>query len=78
MELAGAELLGRDVAAICEPGFLNRIRSLLASERSRERLATHMLPYDWRGLEDDVPSSTEGVVNGFRRGLMYDRATSDT
>lgn len=43
MELAGAELLGRDVATICQTKVLHQMRSLLTSERSRERLASHMV-----------------------------------
>ncbi len=43
MELAGAELLGRDVATICQMKVLHQMRSLLTSERSRQRLASHMV-----------------------------------
>ena len=43
MELAGAELLGRDVARVCSPPVLVHIRSLLKSESEIERLVKQMV-----------------------------------
>jgi predicted nucleotidyltransferase len=43
MQLAGAELLGHDVAAICDARILNQIQSVLAAERNRERLVIDMV-----------------------------------
>jgi len=43
MELAGAELLGRDVASVSSPGALDQIRSLIKSERKLERLTNQMI-----------------------------------
>jgi predicted nucleotidyltransferase len=67
MELAGAELLGRDVAQICGMQALNKIRSLLLSERHRERLSIDMFqssPYPER-----TPTG-EDIVKVFCRGFM--------
>jgi predicted nucleotidyltransferase len=38
MRLAGAELLGRDVASICDTQILNQVQSVLELESNRERL----------------------------------------
>ncbi|MDE3164849.1 MAG: nucleotidyl transferase AbiEii/AbiGii toxin family protein [Acidobacteriota bacterium] len=43
MQLAGAELLGRDVAALCSPSGLALIRSVLEAEATVERLVNHMV-----------------------------------
>lgn len=43
MELAGAELLGRDVAGLCSPQALDLIRSVLKAEPTFETLINHMV-----------------------------------
>jgi predicted nucleotidyltransferase len=43
MRLAGAELLGRDVAAICDARALRQVQSVLALENNRERLVIDMV-----------------------------------
>jgi len=43
MELAGAELLGRDVAQLCSPPALAVVRSVFDSEETSERLVNHMI-----------------------------------
>jgi hypothetical protein len=43
MRLAGAELLGLDVASICDTQVLNQVRSVLDPESNRERLAIDMV-----------------------------------
>lgn len=43
MQWAGAKLLGRDVAAICDAKSLNQVRSVLARESNRERLVIDMV-----------------------------------
>jgi len=43
MELAGAELLGHDVAQLCSPPVLALIRSVLETEPTLERLVIHMV-----------------------------------
>lgn len=67
MELAGAELLGRDVAAICQTQLSNQIRSLLTSERNRERLVSHMVQ---TSAYPEITLFVEGIVNGFFHGFM--------
>jgi hypothetical protein len=81
--LAGAELLGRDVAAICEPQLLNQLRSFLTSEPDRERLARHLvLGYQTERIavrpwtETDISLAlveTARVANAWCRGLMHTR-----
>jgi predicted nucleotidyltransferase len=43
MQLAGAELLGRDTARLSSPSALALIRSVLGSEETFERLVDHMV-----------------------------------
>jgi hypothetical protein len=69
MELGGAELLGRDVAAVCGTAS-NQIRTLLTSERHRERLVNHMersAPY-----REATPAAEE-MVEVFCRGFLNGR-----
>jgi len=67
-DLAGAELLGRDVAKICTPAALERIRTLMRPEREVERLVSQMGPL-WF-LEDGEVAREEQMVRKFRRGLL--------
>jgi predicted nucleotidyltransferase len=43
MELAGAQLLGRDIVCLCTPIILAQIRSLLGSQSNLERLVSQMV-----------------------------------
>ena len=67
MELAGAELLGRDVATICKTQTLDQIRSIVTSERNRERLISHMVRTT---LYTEAVSSAERMLNGFCSGFL--------
>jgi len=66
MELAGAELLGRDVANIGSSCATDQVRSLMASEENRERLMRQMAQTTYA---EAVPS-VERIVGGFCRGLV--------
>ena len=63
--LAGAELLGRDVTAICGPKCLLAVRSFLTLEHERERLAAGMVR---RGHPED-DSLLQRIVTAFSRGI---------
>jgi predicted nucleotidyltransferase len=67
MELAGAELLGRDVATICETQVLDQIRSLMTSERNRERLVSHLVQ---TSTHAEATPAIERMVSGFCQGLL--------
>lgn len=67
MDLAGAELLGRDVANIASPLVMDQIRSVLASELNRERLVGQMAQTTYA----EAASSVERMFSGFRRGLLH-------
>jgi predicted nucleotidyltransferase len=67
MELAGAELLGRDLARICSPPILDQVRSLLESEPDLERLVRQMVQTSTHGEATPV---VERTVNQFCRGVV--------
>ena len=67
LELAGAELLGRDVASICKTQTLRQIRSILTSERNRERLISHIVRTI---LDAEAASSVGRMLNGFCSGFL--------
>jgi predicted nucleotidyltransferase len=67
MELAGAELLGRDVASVSSPGALVQIRSLIRSERELERLTNQMIQ-----SSAHADAALERTVNAFCRGILDD------
>ena len=69
MELAGAELLGRDVASVCAPGSLDQIRSLIKSEGKLERLTNHMIQ---SSAYPEAAAALEQIVDAFRRGVLKD------
>jgi predicted nucleotidyltransferase len=66
MELAGAELLGRDVAGIASSPVMDQIRSLVTSETKRERLAYQMAQTTYA----EAAVSVERIFSGFCRGLL--------
>ena len=67
MELAGAELLGRDVAGVCSPPVLVHIRSLLTSAPDIERLVGQMVQTST--YAEGTPT-VERAVDSFCRGLL--------
>jgi predicted nucleotidyltransferase len=66
MELAGAELLGRDVAAICSPAALARIQLLIESEPDVERLTHQMIHSAYLEAEPALVR----MIGAFRRGIL--------
>jgi predicted nucleotidyltransferase len=70
MQLAGAELLGRDVATICDTQILNQVRSVLALERNRERLVVDMVRTST--YEEAIPF-VKLALSAFGRGLLRDQ-----
>jgi predicted nucleotidyltransferase len=66
MQLAGAELLGRDVAAICDARILNQVQSVLAVENNRERLVIDMVR---TSTYVEAMPFVERVLTAFSRGL---------
>ena len=73
MRLAGAELLGRDVAAMCDAQILNQVRSVLAVERNRERLVIDMVR---TCTYAEATPFVERTLSGFCRGLRSDGVSS--
>ncbi|MCU1259022.1 MAG: hypothetical protein JWO80_1907, partial [Bryobacterales bacterium] len=67
MELAGAELLGRDVARVCSRPVLVQTRSLLESEPDIEHLVRQMVQ---SSTYAEAMPMVERMVNSFYRGLM--------
>jgi predicted nucleotidyltransferase len=70
MELAGAELLGRDVADLCSPAALAIVRSVLESGQSVDRLVSQIVRAS--GFVDVQPS-VERQLDSFRRGVLNRR-----
>jgi predicted nucleotidyltransferase len=66
MELAGAELLGRDVARLGSPIVLAQIRFLLDSNVALERLVRQMIE---TSTHSEATPAVERVVNAFCQGL---------
>lgn len=67
MQLAGAELLGRDVAHLCSPSALALIRSILETEPTFESLANHMVRTS--AVAETAPF-VQRMLTGFRHGLL--------
>jgi predicted nucleotidyltransferase len=66
MDLAGAELLGRDVARIADSQAMDQVRSFLASQSERERLASHMAQTTY----EEATPAVDRLLNGFCRGFL--------
>jgi predicted nucleotidyltransferase len=66
MDLAGAELLGRDVARIADSQATDQVRSFLASQPERERLASHMA----RTTYAEATPAVDRLLDGFCRGFL--------
>ena len=67
MELAGAELLGRDVVAICSKPVLDQVRSIVTSEQNRERLVNQMVQ---TSTYAEAAPAVDRIVGEFFRGLL--------
>ena len=67
MQLAGAELLGRDVGHLCSPSALAFIRSVLETEPTFERLVNHMVQTST--IAETAPY-VQRLLSCFRRGLL--------
>lgn len=70
MQLAGAELLGRDVAAICDRQILSQVQSILELEINRERLVLDMVR---TSTYAEATPFVERSLSGFCKGLLHDR-----
>ncbi len=67
VQLAGAELLGRDVAGICSMPVLEQFRSLAASERNIERLVSQIVQ---AASYAEMRPTVERALEGFLTGLV--------
>ena len=67
MQLAGAELLGRDVAHLCSPSARAVIRSGLESEQTSERLVNHMVR---TSTVAEAAPIVQRMLTCFRDGLL--------
>lgn len=67
LELAGAELLGRDAARICASPTLEQTRAWLASPRLLDRLVGHMVQ---TSTHSEAEAAVSRIVNGFCRGFL--------
>jgi predicted nucleotidyltransferase len=67
MQLAGAELLGRDVAHLCAPATMTFIRSVLQSEEAFARLVNHMVRTST--IAETAPF-VQRTLTRFRHGLL--------
>lgn len=68
MELAGAELLGRDVRGVASSRVFEQIRLVLKSESDLERLVNQMA----RTTYAEAWPAVERAVNSFHRGFLDD------
>jgi predicted nucleotidyltransferase len=69
LELAGAELLGRDVARVCSREALEQARSLIKSERELERLTNQMVQ---SSASPEASPAVARAVNAFCRGILQE------
>jgi predicted nucleotidyltransferase len=67
LQLAGAELLGRDVGHLCAPKAITLIRSVLESEQTFERLIRDMVRAST--VAEEMPF-VERILTSFRFGLL--------
>lgn len=68
MGLAGAELLGRDVAGICSRDALDQIRSVIKTAFELDRLANQMIQ---SSAYPEAAAAVEGTLNAFCRGILW-------
>jgi len=67
MASAGAELLGRDVSAICGAQLFNQIQSIVTSELNRERMISQIIE---AVMYVEAADAVERTLDGFCRGLL--------
>ena len=67
LELAGAELLGRDVARICPAPTLEQARAWLTSPRLLDQLVGHMVQ---TSTHSEAAAAVSRIVNSFCRGFL--------
>jgi len=67
LELAGAELLGRDVARICPPITLEQARGWLTSPRLLDLLVGHMVQ---TSTHSEAAAAVSRIVDSFCRGFL--------
>lgn len=67
LELAGAELLGRDVARICPAPTLEQARSWLTSPRLLDQLVGHMVQ---TSTHSEAAAAVGRIVKSFCRGFL--------
>jgi hypothetical protein len=67
MQLAGAELLGRDVAHLCLPSALALIRAVLDTEPAFESLVNHMVRTS--AVAETMPF-VQRMLSCFRHGVL--------
>ena len=67
LELAGAELLGRDVCRICPAPTLEQARGWLTSPKLLDQLVGHMVQTTSR---TEASAAVSRIVNSFCRGLL--------
>lgn len=68
LELAGAELLGRDAARICQQETLRQLQVLLSSERLVDQLARQMNQTSF--IDEAQVERVANLLQGFRRGFL--------
>ena len=67
LELAGAQLLGRDVARICPPITLREARAWLTSPRLFDLLVGHMVQ---TSTHSEAAAAVSRIVDSFCRGFL--------
>jgi predicted nucleotidyltransferase len=67
LELAGAELLGRDVAGICPPPTLEQARTWLTSPSLLDQLVGHMVQ---TSTHAEAAGAVSRLVDAFCRGFL--------
>jgi len=67
LELAGAELLGRDVARVCAGTTLEQVRTWLASPKFLDQLVSHMVR---TSIHSEGTTNVSRIVEVFSRGVL--------
>lgn len=67
LELAGAELLGRDVARVCAGTTLEQVRTWLASPKFLDQLVSHMVR---TSTHSEGTTNVSRIVEAFSRGVL--------
>lgn len=69
-ELAGAILLGKDVAAISSESTAGMLASIMGGTQTRQRMLDQLLRASLSSGDEIIASRVEGVLNAFHRGLQ--------